>query len=49
MSHLFAWVMLQKMLLDGLKWKKDKFIFNEEFIENYDENRGEKYILEVEV
>ena len=35
--------------MDGLKWKKDKFIFNEEFIENYDENRGKKYILEVKV
>ena len=48
-SNVCGWVMMQKMQVDGLKRRKDKIIFNKEFIENYDENSYEGYILEVQV
>lgn len=41
--------MLQKLLVDGFKWKKDKLRFNEKFMENYDEESSEGPILEVDV
>ena len=41
--------MSQKLPVDGFKWKKDMFKFNEEFIKNYDEDSDKGYILEVHV
>ena len=41
-NSLCGWAMSQKLHVDGLKWIKKLFEFNEEFIKNYDEdsNKG---------
>ena len=36
--------MSQKLPVNSLKWKTDMFIFDEEFIKNYDENSNKGYI-----
>ena len=41
--------MSQKLPVDGFKWIKKLFEFNEDFIKNYDENNDKGYILEVDV
>ena len=41
--------MQQKFPVDGFKWINYLSRFNEEFINNYYENKGKKYILEVDV
>ena len=28
----------QKMSVDGFKWRKDKLLFGQEFMQNYDED-----------
>ena len=43
-KNLYGWAMPEKLPVDGLKWKKYMFKFNEDFIKNY-----EGYILEVDV
>ena len=40
---------VSKLPLDGFKWVKDLFKFNEDFIRNYDENSNKGYFLEVDV
>ena len=40
---------LQKLPVNNLKWIKNIFQFNEDFIENYNEERDEGYFLEVDV
>ena len=39
---------VSKLPLDGFKWVKDLFKFNEDFIRNYDENSNKGYFLEVD-
>ena len=41
--------MSQRLPVDGFKWRKDKFVFNEEFGQDYYEDNDNGYILEVEV
>ena len=48
-NNLYGWAMSQKLLVDGLKWKKCISKFNEDFIKNYDEENDEGYMLEVDV
>ena len=38
-----------KLPVDGFKWIKRLFEFNEDFIKNYDENSNKGYFLEVDV
>ena len=42
-KNLYGWEMPQKLPVDGFKWRKDLFRFNEEFIENYDEDSDKGY------
>lgn len=35
--------------MDGFKWRNEKFNFWQDFIQNYDENKGKGYKLEVNV
>ena len=37
-NNLYWWAMSQKLPVDGFKWIKKLFEFNEDFIQNYDEN-----------
>ena len=41
--------MLQKLPVNNLKWIKNTFQFNEDFIENHNEESDEGYFLEVDV
>ena len=44
-NNLYRWEISQKLLLNGFKWKKNIYEFNEEFIENYKEHSHEWYIF----
>ena len=44
-NNLYGWIMSQKLPVDGFKWITDTSIFDEEFIENYDEDSIRRYIL----
>ena len=48
-NNLFGWVMSRNLLVDGFKWRKDKFIFDEEFMQNYDKDSDKRYILKLDV
>ena len=48
-SNLYGWGMSQKLPINGFKWVKKLFKFNEDFIKNYDKNSNMGYILEVDV
>ena len=39
--------MSQKLLVNSFDWIKDTYVFNEDFIKNYNEERYEGYFLEV--
>ena len=43
--NFYGWTMSQKSPVDGFKWIKDLFQFNESFIKNYDENSNKGYFL----
>ena len=49
LNNLYGWAMSQALPVDGLKWRIDKFTFDEEFIHDYDKNNDKEYILEVDV
>ena len=48
-NNLYGWAMPQKLPVDGFKWKKNMFKFNEDFIKNYDEDSDKGYIREVAI
>ena len=48
-NNLYGWIMLQKLLVDGFKWRNYKSDFDEIFIDSYDEDTNKRYILEVDV
>ena len=48
-NNLHEWVMFQKLVTDGFKWKKNMLKFNEDLIKNYDEDSDEGYIFEVDI
>ena len=48
-NNLYGWAISQKLPVDGFKWIKRLFEFNEDFIKNYDENSNKGYFLEVDV
>ena len=37
------------MLVDGFEWRSDKFIFNEELMQDYDEDSDKGYIHKIDV
>ena len=37
-NNLYGWPMTPKLPVDGFKWEKNMFKFNEDFIKNYDED-----------
>ena len=48
-KNLYRWVMSQKLLEGGFKWKKNISKFNKNFIENFNKDSDKGYILEVDV
>ena len=40
--------MSKKLSVDGFTWRNDKFMFDEEFIQDYDKDSDKWYILEVD-
>ena len=48
-NNLYGWPVSQKLPVDGFKWIKKSFKFNEDFIKKYDENIYKGYFLEVDV
>ena len=48
-NNLYGCGMSQKLPVNGFKWIKKFYKFNEDFIKNYDEDSNKGYILEVEV
>ena len=48
-NSLYSWVMLQKLPVNKFEWIKDTSQFNENLKNNYNEERNEGYVLEVDV
>lgn len=48
-NNLYGHVMQQKWPVNGFKWRRNIFKFNEELIKEYDEDSSKGYILEVDV
>ena len=48
-NYLYGWAMSHKLPGNNFKWVEDLVEFNERFIQNYNENSDEEYILEVDV
>ena len=48
-KNLYGWGMSEKLPVNGFKWIKNIFKFDEDFIQNYDEDSNKGYILEVDV
>ena len=48
-NNLYRWAISQKLSVDGFKWRKYWFRFDEELVQNYDEDSNKGYILEIDV
>lgn len=48
-NNLYGHVMQQKLPVNGFKWRRDIFKFNEKLIKEYDGDSNKGYILEVDV
>ena len=56
-NNLYGWAMSKKIPTNGFKWIDNnqtaepsaKYVMNEEYIKNYNQNDNEDYILEVDV
>ena len=48
-NNLYVWVMSQKLAINGFKWVKKLFEFDDCFILNYDENSDKGYFFDVDV
>ena len=48
-SNIYGWQILQKLAVDVFEWRQKKFIFDEELLQDYREDRDKIYILEVEL
>ena len=48
-NNLYGWGVSRELPVNGFKWVKKLFKFNEDFIKNYDENGNKGYILNVDV
>ena len=51
MNNLYGWTMLQKLPVDGFKWRNDdkQSNFDEKFIKRYYKDSEKRCILEVDV
>lgn len=43
------WAILQNLAVDCFEWRKGKFTFDEDFMQDYDANSDKGYIPEVDV
>ena len=48
-SNLYALAVSQKLPVDGFQRRKDKFMFDEEFIQNYESDSDKGYMFEVDI
>ena len=48
-NNLYVWVMSQKLPIDGFKWVKKLFEFDDCFILKNDENSDKGYFFDVDV
>ena len=48
LNHFYGWEMSQKPPVNNIEWIEDTSQFNEDFIENYNEETVEGYLLEVD-
>ena len=48
-NNLFGWAMSQKFLVSNFLWIKDTSQFNEDYMKNYNEERDEGHLLEIDV
>ena len=48
-KNLYGWEMSQKLSLNGFKWKRYVFKYDENFTKNYNEDGNKGYVLEVDV
>ena len=49
-NNLYGWRMSQNLFVNGFKWVKKTFKFDQEFTKSYEENSNNKgYILEIDV
>ena len=48
-NNLYGWAMSQKLPIDGFRWIRDTFIFDDEFIINYNEDSNKGHILEIDI
>ena len=48
-SNIYGWQMLQTLAVDVFEWRQKKFVFDEELLQDYREDRDEIYILEAEL
>ena len=45
-NNLYGWAISPKLPVNGFKWRKNEFTFNEVFIQEYDKDSKREYILE---
>ena len=48
-NNFYGWGTSQKLPINGFKWVKRLYQFDERFIKDYDENSNKGYFLEVDV
>ena len=49
MNNLYGWAVSQKLPVNDFKWVEDRSQFTKDFMENYNEDKDEGYLLEVDV
>ena len=49
LNHFYCWAMSQKLPVNNIEWIEDTSQFNEDFIESYNEETDDEYLLEVDV
>ena len=48
-NNLYDWAMSQKLPVNNFEQIRDTYQFNEDFIKNYNEERDEGYLVEVDI
>lgn len=48
-NNVYGWAISQDLPVDGFKWRRDKLTFDEDFIQHYDVDSEEGYILGVDI
>ena len=47
--NLHGWAIVQKLPVNGFRWKKNVSKFDDKFTKNYDQDSNKEYIPEVDV